>query len=289
MAGEEPKSPFVVPPPPPASEPPPPKPPVAWQPFTPRGVAAFAFASYNRIFWIQTVFALGVAAAVVWSLLTNWAPVIRTAVRTLPDQGSIQQQRLHYPEAGPDVLAKNRYLGIDVRRDEFSTTAAGADVRVEFYPHAVRVCSILGCAARLYPADWKAPFTRQELIPWWAAWEPVFLGIAAALVAVGLVVLWHLLATVLCPIVPLIAYFADRQATWGGSWRLAGAAMLPGMAVLIVAILLYGVGVIDLLRLLLAVPIAFLVQLAYLLRSPGALPRLGTVAAKDTNPFAVAK
>src|SRR5512145_2800932 len=138
MAGQEPNPESPTP----AAPATPLKLPVAWQPFTPRGVSAFVFASYVRLFWVQALFSAGISSAVIWFLLVNWAPVIRSAVRALPEQGMIRDQRLDYPETGAEMLARNRFLGIQVRRDEFSTTAAGADVRVEFYPQKVRICSL---------------------------------------------------------------------------------------------------------------------------------------------------
>ena len=285
MAGEEPNVFSPPPPPPPPAAELPPRHPFAWQPLTPRGVAAFAFANYNRIFWIQTLFALGLASTVVWFLFANWTPVIRAAVRALPDQGIIREQRLMYPPEGPEMLAKSRYLGIEVRRDEFSTTAAGADVRVEFYPNAVRVCSMFGCAARLYPPGQPVPFAQQELIPWWAAWEPVFLGIVGILVALGFLILWHAVASVVFLMVRLVAYFADRQLNLGGSWRISAAAMLPGAIVLILAIVLYGTGAIDLLHLALAAAIHWVVQATYLIWAPFRLPRMATTGTPSANPF----
>jgi hypothetical protein len=284
MPGEElkPDS-LTAPPPAPA---PPPKPPIAWQPLTPRGVAAFAFATYMRLFWIQLLFALATTSAVIWFLLANWAPVIRSAVRALPEEGIIRNQKLSYPESGPELLAENRFLAIQVRRDEFSTTAAGADVRVEFYPQKVRVCSLLGCFQRAYLAGWMAPFTRQELIPWWDAWEPVFLGIIGILLVLAFLLLWHVIATLSCLLVRLVAYFADRELTLGGSWRIAGASLLPGTVFLIVAVVVYGLGIIDLLRLLLAFPIHGLIQIIYMLRSIFCLPRLQNAPAPSANPFA---
>jgi hypothetical protein len=261
------------------------KPPVAWQPFTLRGVSAFAFASYLRLFGIQVLFALATSGAVIWFLVANWTPVIRSALRALPDQGVIRDQKLDYPETGAEALAESRFLGIQVRRDEFSTTAAGADVRVEFYPQRLRICSLLGCRSWQYPAGRIAPFTQQELVPWWGAWEPVFLGIIAIVVVLALLLSWHLSATVSCLIVRLVAYFADRELTVGGSWRIAGAAMLPGTMFLIIAIVLYGVGVIDLLRLLLAFPIHRLIQITYMLWAVSRVPRLPAVPAASANPF----
>ena len=52
----------------------------AWEPLTPRGVAAFARASFERLFIVQGLFALLAAAAVVWVLSDGVFPVIDDAI-----------------------------------------------------------------------------------------------------------------------------------------------------------------------------------------------------------------
>src|SRR5215831_1390432 len=60
-----------------------------WLPLTPRGVAAFARASWWRLLLVQFIFATLVAAAVVWFLDTAWFPTIHNAIRKLPARGEI--------------------------------------------------------------------------------------------------------------------------------------------------------------------------------------------------------
>ena len=261
--------------------------PVAWQPLTPKGVAAFALARFNRLFWVQGVVAALAAASVVWFLYANWCPVIRTAMHALPSEGSIRDGRLEYPSSGPEVLAENPYLGMLVRLDEFSLTSAGADVRIEFRPRTVQVCSLLGCMVRAYSKG-VVPFTAQEAVPWWQAWETPWLAIVFVVVALALLSIWNVLAALACLPVRTYCYFADRSATVAGSWRLAGAAALPGAMFLAGALVLYGVGAIDLLRFLFAVPVHLLIFLVYLVWSPLRLPFVPEVRPPDQNPFATA-
>ncbi len=61
--------------------------PVAWQPLTPRGVAAFARASGGRLLLVQLLLASLAAAVVVWFLQEAWFPVIHQAIGQLPGQG----------------------------------------------------------------------------------------------------------------------------------------------------------------------------------------------------------
>ena len=54
----------------------------AWEPVTPRGVAAFARASFERLFVVQSVVALLAAAAVVWVLADGIFPTVDAAIAT---------------------------------------------------------------------------------------------------------------------------------------------------------------------------------------------------------------
>src|SRR5512140_1083235 len=93
--------------------------PLAWQPLTPRGVAAFADVSLGRLLPVQLVVALIVAGTGVWFLHTAWFPVITTAIRLLPDRGQIQAGRLDWQEPSPSVLAQGRFLAfvVDLRHE----------------------------------------------------------------------------------------------------------------------------------------------------------------------------
>lgn len=261
-----------------------PRAPVAWQPFTFRGVAAFASASYMRLFWVQIAFALCAAGVIVWALNYTWVPVVRSAVRNLPNEAPVRTGRIVHPPSTPPVLAESRHLGV-VLRIQGATTAAGSDLRIEFLPESLRVCSLFGCYASKYPKGRAIYLTRQEAIPWWGAWQPILLG--SVVVSSGLFFLaaWTVLATALFLFLRLYAYFADRELTLGGAWRLAAATLLPASLGLIVVIILYALGLADLIRLLLAVPGHLLVAVVYLIFAPLRLPRIGTVPNPSANPF----
>ena len=62
------------------------------------------------------------------------------------------------------------------------------------------------------------------------------LGIATGAVIVGLMLAWAVLATVYFLPVWLIGFFADRDLNFRQSWRLAGAALMPGALLLTAAI-----------------------------------------------------
>lgn len=246
--------------------------PVAWQPFTPRGVAAFSQATFNRLFLIQLVTALIAAGTVVWFLSSAWVPLIRMAIQALPETGAIENQHLQTPLTGLVPLAASRHLGLVVNVGGVEATDSGADVRVEFHERHAHVCSLLGCLTLDYPRGWVIYFNRPELQPTWDAWQPVLLGLAAIGTVGGLLIAWFILATLYFFWVWLAAYFLDRDVSLGGSWRLAAAALLPGAFLMTAAIACYGAGWVDLVRLLLAAAIHLIVPWVFMAAAVHALP-----------------
>ena len=254
----------------------------AWQPLTFRGVAAFAGASYPRLFWVQTFFAVLCAGTIVWALSHSWTPVIRSAVRSLPNEPPERVDQVIYPPSAPAVLAESRHLAVLLKPEG---TVAAADVRIEFQPTTLRVCSLFGCLVRPYAKGKTIQLTRQEAIPWWDAWEPILLGIVGVVSALFFLTIWTVFPTFVFLGIRLYAYFADRQLNLGGAWRLSAAAFLPGSLALIAALILYALGIADLIRFLLAVPGHFLIALIYLAYAPLRVDRIPTVPPPALNPF----
>src|SRR3954469_13095559 len=89
----------------------------AWQPLTPKGVAAFADASLKRLLLIQFVFAVLIASVVVWFLDTAWFPVIAKAAQDFPSRGEIRHGRFDWPQKTPVVLAHGRFLALTIDLD----------------------------------------------------------------------------------------------------------------------------------------------------------------------------
>jgi hypothetical protein len=257
----------------------------AWQPLTPRGAAAFARAPTGRLFTMQLVVALIGAAIVVWFLNRNWYPVIRHAIDAAPEQGEIRGQTLDWTGAPSVRLAENRFLALAVDLDHSGQVRSPAHIGVEFGRQDFKVYSLFGFLNFSYPASCRVWFNRTELLPWWGAWAPAILGLAALAVIAGLLLTWMALSTLYCGPVWLIGFFANRDVSLGGSWRLAGAALMPGALLLEFALLLYGAGVLDPLRLLVACAAHFVVGWVYLILSPFAVPLLPSAVAEKGNPF----
>ena len=259
--------------------------PFAWQPLTPRGVAVFAYAPLTRLVVVELIVALIAAATVVWFLHSAWVPIVRQAISQLPDQGEIHQQQLRLSPPLPELLAENRYLSLVVDLQGQSLKGLDADLQVRFRQERLEFCSLLGCLALDYPKGWTVQFNRPELQPWWDARQTFVLGWVGVAVGVILLAVWCLLATLYCPVTWLIAYFRDRDATLTGSWKLSGAALMPGALLLTLGISLYGAGALDLIRLAVIAALHLVAGWIYIAVSPLALGRLSDTLPASANPF----
>jgi hypothetical protein len=258
--------------------------PKAWEPLTPRGVAAFAGGSLGRLLLVQCLAALLAAATVVWFLEHAWFPVVRHAIHQLPEQGDIRDGQLNWSGDSPVQLAGNRCLGLAVDLNHSGRLAREAQLQIEFGRKNLRIFSMLGYEVMDYPPGRTVAFNRTELEPWWGAWEPAFLAAAAASTFVGLLVAWAVLATLYCAPVRLITFFENRDLDWRQSWRLAGAALMPGALFLVFGIVCHGLGWIDLIQLGGVSGLHVMVSWIYLIVSPLFLPRHPAAALK-ANPF----
>jgi hypothetical protein len=261
------------------------KPQIAWQPLTAGGVAAFARAPLRRLLLVQLIVALLAAGTVVWFLHRCWYPTIGSAIQAMPPQGVLKSGTLDWPEPSPACLAEGRFLALVVDLDHAGGARSPAHVQVEFGRRDFKVSSLLGVAQGAYPRDSTVPFNRTDLGPWWGAWAPAFLAVAGLLVAGCLLTSWACLATLYCLPAWLIGFFANRDCRLSGCWRMAGAALMPGALLLSAIILLYGWGVLDLVRLAVGGAAHLVLGWAYLLLGIRSLPRHPAAAAL-ANPFA---
>ena len=214
-----------------------PKKPFAWEPLTPPGVAAFAGAPWGRLGFVQLIVALLAATTVVWFLKTAWFPVLTRAVRELPVQGEIRDGKLSVPGDAPQLLAESRFLAFVVDLQHEGQVRSPAHVQAEFGRQDIYFFSLLGYQQLSYPPGQSFVFNRLELEPKWGAWQPPLLWITFGLVVAGLMLIWTVLATIYCVPVWLAGFFANRHLSFGASWKLAGAALMPGALLLTAAIL----------------------------------------------------
>jgi len=259
----------------------------AWEPLTPRGVAAFARASFERLFVVQAIFALIAAAAVVWCLSDGIFPVISDAIEQLPDSGSIHGGKLDWRDDSPMMLAEGKLIAIRVDLDHTGALRSPADFQFEFGRDELAVLSLFGEADLDYPTGYLIAANRSDARPAWGAWAPDLLGLAAIGTFLGLMLIWAGLATVYCLPVWLLCFFANRDLNLFASWRLAGAALLPGAGLMSLALVLYDLGGFDLVQLGFAFGMHLVIGWIYLFVSPLFLNRV--LPAEKKNPFLEAK
>jgi len=262
--------------------------PTAWEPLTPRGVAAFARARLGRLLLVQFLTALLVGGGVAWLLHRAFFPTITFAIEQLPAQGEIRGGTLRWNGSSPQLLANGNFLSIAVDLEHSGEARSLADFQVEFGRTNLLVHSLLGYVTTSYPADWIIAFNRPELSPRWGAWRPVALALSVAGTVGYLFVSWWGLATIYCGPVWLVGLFANRELTLRASWKLAGAALLPGALVMFGAIVGYGWGQLNLVRLGFAFALHLLVGWVYLGASVFYVPRLDATK-PPANPFTAEK
>lgn len=259
-----------------------------WQPLTFKGVASFAHAPGSRLAFIQALVACCAAGSVLCFFSTAWEPVIREALLQLPERGAIRNGQLDWNGPDPLRLAGNSFLSIVVELDPIGSLGSSADLQLELGRHEIRLRSLLGFVAIPYPAGWIISANRQELEPWWGAWQlPVFAGLGAS-VFIGLFVVWWLVATIYSWPVRFIAFYADRVVSLSGSLRLACAALMPGALLMTVSILAYALQRFNLVQIIFATFLHLLIGWIYVLIAPFRLPRLNSGnrrASRSRNPF----
>jgi hypothetical protein len=255
----------------------------AWEPLTPRGVAAFAHARFGRLLLVQFIVAVLTAIAVDCFLYMGCFPTITAAIKQLPDRGEIRSARLDWHGDSPRLLAEGGFLAFDVDLEHTGQVNSPAQVRVEFGRESVRVFSLLGYREWNYRPGWIVAFNRTDLEPLWGAWKPDILAIATGAVIVGLIISWAILATIYFLPAWLICFFADRDLNFRQSWRLAGAALMPGALLLTVAIAFYALGALDLIQMGFTFGAHLVLGWIYLFISPLFLPR--SSPAEQRNPF----
>ncbi len=257
----------------------------AWEPVTPAGVAAFADASLRRLWLVQLLVAIFCAAAVLWFMYTGWFPVIQSGIRQLPSRGAIRFGRLQWQGENPAKLADNHFLGFTVDLRHEGSVRSPAHLEAQFGEKEVVLWSLFGALDVPYPRGYAIAFNRDELEPWWGAWSPAILAISAGAVVAGLMLSWAMLALLYSIVAWLTAFFANRKLGVVGSYRLCGAALMPGALIMIIAIVVYGLGGLDIVRLLITFAAHLVLGWAYVIASVFWRPKVLDLSVAKGNPF----
>jgi hypothetical protein len=257
--------------------------PFAWEPVTPRGVALFARATTGRLWVVQFIVALIVALTTIWLAHTAWFPTVRQAIQHLPDGGEIRAGRLDWRGSSPRLLAEGTFLAFSVDLEHAGEARSPAHVEVEFGRDTFLIRSLLGYVELPYPQRRVVAFNREELGPWWGAWSPMLLAMTVLFLIAWFLVLWNVLAVLYAPPLWLLAFFVNRDLKWRECWRVAGAAVLPGALLMTGGILMYGLGIVDLIGLAFVAAGHVVLVWIYLFIAPLFLPQTG--ANKSMNPF----
>ncbi len=260
---------------------------IAWQPLTPRGVAAFARATVGRLLIVQFIFTIPAVVAVVLVVSHAWFPSITEAIRALPAGSEIRGGRLDWRGENPARLSEGNFLSLIVDLEHAGAARNSAShIQIEFGRQNVRVFSLLGFTDFPYPQGWIVSFQKADLEPWWGSRQPSILAITVLVVIVGLMLSWAVLATIYTLPAWLGGLYGNRDLTFLGSWRLAGAAVLPGSLFMTTAVFAYGCGGFDVLRLAMAGVIHILIGWTYVILAIMRLPAAPeVVAAPKENPF----
>jgi len=222
----------------------------AWQPLTFGGVAAFASARLGRLLLMGILTAATFGGVLVWFLQRDYCPVILLAIQKMPETARVAGGKLQ--GAPTRLISESKRLAIAVTEESAADIGQGADVQVQ-----LRQTDF--CITSLFGAEWGLEFDygrgaplklgRATLEPWWGAWQPVLLTAAGAGAVMLILASWTVLSTIYMAPAKFIAWYADRDLSWSGAWRLCFASMAPGALVLAFGLFLYGMQMIELLQL----------------------------------------
>ena len=235
------------------------------------GVARFAVASLWRLLMVELVFALMVAATVVWFVQQAWVPVIDKSIRQMPPTGEIRAARLAWPN-GAVLQQEGPFMRIDVRPGGFTNVVESADLVLAFDASRLQVGSSLGLGLLTlpYPTGWILSFNKTELEPWWGARSHMVLAGLGLLVVLTLLFAWSALG--LLYTFPAKVFSVNRV-DWAGARKIAVAAQLPGALVMSIGIVFYGLKQLDLVALLVVWGVHLMLPWVYLMFSPILAPK----------------
>ena len=257
----------------------------AWQPFTFGGLAAFSHARLGRLLLVELLFAMLVSGSAVCFLRRACSPVILQAIQKMPETAKMADGRLTGIDA--TLIAETKFLAIAVTPETSGQIGQSADIQIQFRATDFRVGSV-------FRPDWGWEFdyrpgaalnlSRSNLEPWWGAWHPILLAAAGLAILALLFGSWAVLALIYTVPAKIIAWFADRELSWTGAWRMNSAALLPGTLLMDAAIFLYAWQKVDLIGLAFFFAAHLPTSWVYVAGGAWACPRLCPSPLKQ-NPF----
>jgi hypothetical protein len=257
----------------------------AWQPFTFGGVAAFASSKLRRLLLMQLLVAIVTSASITWFVAHSYGPIITQTISKLPETAAIDNGAL----VGFDdpITAETKFLSVEIDTSNDPQFSETADLDLEFQKNVGRACSLLrsllGCVDFNYPHE-KISLARSHWEPWWGARQPLIWMMLFIAGVIAMFISWAMLATVLMIFAKVVAWFADRQLTWWGTWKLCSAGLMVGALVLALAVRLYDWRAIDLIALAVFYFGHLAIDVVYAIGSPFKCAKVqDTVTAK--NPF----
>jgi hypothetical protein len=254
------------------------------EPLTPRGGATFARATPSRLFLVQFIVALLAAVSVVWFLHDGCFPTVSAAIQNLPAAGEIRSARLDWQGNSPQLLSEGRFIAFDVDLNHSGQIHPLADVQIEFGGETIHVFSLPGYSEWNYPRGYIIPFNRTDLEPQWGAWAMELLFMAGVVLVIGFMLGWWLLATIYFIPVWVLGFFTNRDLNLRQSWRLAGAALMPGALLAAASVLLYNSGFLNFVSLGFIFIAHLVLGWIYLFLSLFFVPRISSTSS-GANPF----
>ena len=222
-------------------------------------------------------------SAVLWLLVDGIFPTVESAIDRLPATAELRAATLLWQGDDPVLLGEGKFLAFTVDLDHGGALRSPADFQFELGKKSVRVFSLLGESEFPYPSEYTIALTRAAGRAAWGAWSPEILGAVALGTFFGLLLVWAALATIYFLPVRLVCFFTNRDVGMAASWKMAGAALLPGALVLTLFVLAYDFGFCDLVQLGFAFGMHLVTGWIYLFVSPLFLNRAEAPA--KTNPF----
>ena len=252
-------------------------------PFTFRGVAALAQADLWKLLTTQLLTIIVLASCCSWVMHRHWAPALDAAMAALPEQATLRDGRLQWPDEPVRDLASTPALRIVANPRDERGPGQTADLQIELRPRQWDLASVFGYFSLPYPPG-DIRLDRTHRVPWWGARKPFLLLAAGAGLTLAFLFGWTVLAFLGAWVVRTVAFFADRAAGLRAQWQLAAAALVPSAMLLAMGVLCYGLRLLPLLGLMLLVPVAWIISWVYLFFAPFRLPRVEGTDAGD-NPF----